>query len=389
MQTENNNVPAADDMNTIEGGVTVVKELDHAQVILNPTQYAIELFKPFNDKLATEKRRARRIKYDIQTPDGMVVAKELAATFVKIRTTAEKAKTEAKRPIDKAGKLILEQYNVLEAAAKAEEKVHADAIEAERQRLADIEEAKRKAELARIEAIEGRLAHIRSIPTRMAKADSLTLTTSLEELLAKQLDPALYDEFLSQAAEAMLEVTDQLRELHAEALTREAEARRIEAERAELERLRAEQAATEKRLKDEAEERERTAQAEREKAAAEKADLERQLAEMRAQFAAMQPAPAVEAAPAPQADPIEQLAETIEVEEPAQAPLSQIRGGGMRTMVDRADPVEVAVNVSPDRPSDMLILSTLSIRFHVSQETALEWIERFDVSAARNVLKAA
>lgn len=297
--TVQNDAPAADD-NTIEGGVTVVKEIDHAQVILNPTQYAIELFKPFNDQLATEKRRARRVRYDITTPDGMIVAKELATTFVKIRTKAEKAKTEAKRPIDQAGKLILAQYATLEAAAKAEEKVHADAIEAERKRLADIEEANRKAEQARIEAIEARLVHIRGIPGRAQKADSVALQAQIDELLAKQLDPALYDEFLTQAAEAMMETTEQLRQLHTEALEREAEARRVAAQAAELERLKAEREAAEARRREEEAERERQADAERKKAADEKADLERQLAEMKAAMAALQPKPE----PAPEAAPV-------------------------------------------------------------------------------------
>lgn len=224
-----------DDGRTIEGGITVVEEkLDHALVVTNPAQYAKILFEPFFAELTSARRKAGSTKYDITTPAGMAAAKALSDTFVKIRTRADKAKVEAKKPIDQSGKIILTEYERLATAAKAEQEKHDKAIAEEKARLAKIEEDKRNAERVRIEAIEARLAHIRSIPGRYAKADAATLQTTIDELLAKQLDPALYDEHLEAAAAAMIETVDGLRELHAAAIKAEAEA-------AELARLRAEE----------------------------------------------------------------------------------------------------------------------------------------------------
>jgi hypothetical protein len=262
------NTTAADDT-IIDGVVAEVKKADPALVVLNPTQYAVELFKPFEDQLSALKRSASRVKYDITTKEGMAKAKELRAGFVKVRTTADKAKTEAKRPIDQSGKLILEHYNKLADAAKAEEAKHARAIEDEEARIEEEKQRKIAAERARIEAIEGRIAHIRNLSAQLAGADSETLAAKVEELVTQRLDPAMYDEHLDDAVNALNTAVDELRALHQRALDREAYNRQVAAERAELERLRAEQA-----------ERDRAAaeqQRQAEQAAAEQAERMRQM----------------------------------------------------------------------------------------------------------------
>lgn len=253
------------DNNIIDGAITEIKKPDNALVIMDPLKFATELFQPYHDQLTVAKRKASRVKYDVTTKDGMAEAKELRATFVSIRTTADKAKTEAKRPIDQSGKLILEHYRKLEEAAKAEEAKHDKAIKDEEARIEAEKQRKLAEERARIEAIEGRIAHIRSLSVQLAQADSATLSAKVEELATKRLDPAMYDEHLEDAVNALNATVDALRVMYDAALAREAEARRVAAEREELARLKAEQA--------DREQAEKEAEAER----------QRQMAEMRAQ----------------------------------------------------------------------------------------------------------
>lgn len=385
--TTNDTTNTGDD-NVIEGAVTEVKAPSNDLVILDPERFATELFQPFHDQLAVAKRR--RFNYDITTSEGMTKAKEAATLFQKIRTSADKAKTAAKKPIDQAGKAILARFNVIEEAAKAEEKKHNDAITAEKQRLEDIEEEKRQKERARIEAIETRLAYIRGIPAQLAKADSAAISARLSELMAKQLDPAMYDEFLEQAVSAMNETTDALRALEKEALEREAE-------KAELERLRQEREAAEARAKAEQEAREKAAAAEREAAAAREAELQRQLEAMKAQMAAMQPKVETPADNQP-INPQGQYYSTTTFKDNGDHILCN--SDGTRSVfcdVDEGDganeanpisvvpeaPLFAAVAPKPVRPSDVAMVSILAAHYEVDPALALEWLADFNVSAVR------
>lgn len=286
MQTQTDTTAGTDHL-TIDGAITEVKKPDNALVIVNPTQFATELFQPYNDQLAVAKRKAGREKYDIKTKDGMAKAKEFRATFVTIRTTADKAKSEAKRPIDEAGKKILEIYKALETAAKAEEAKHNALIVAEETRIEEEKQARIAAERVRIEAIEARIAHIAAIPVQLAPAESGVIAAKIEELVAKRLDPAMYDEFLEAAVTAINTTVDQLREHHATALTREAAERQAAADRAELARLQEEKKEREKKEAADAERRaeeDRQRQLDAEKAAQATADalaaVQRQQAQM-------------------------------------------------------------------------------------------------------------
>lgn len=397
MTTENN----APEDRTIEGSVMEVKAPDNALVVLNPELYADELFAPFSTELTTAKRRAARASYDIATREGMFTAKELVRTFVKIRTRADKAKTEAKRPIDQAGKAILARFNALRDAAELEEAKHAKAIADEEKRLADIEAAKLAAERARIEAIEARIAHLRGIPVQMANADSASIAATLESMSTMRLEPTQYDEHLNEALTVLNEATDNLRILHDRALEREAEQRRIIAERAELFRLQQERQRMEQEARERAEterlaahERERLAQAERaaaaerERAAQEALEAQaRELAELRAQLAASQKA----AAPAPAADP-------VAVEESAQL-IEQQMEADCQVLIDPENLVDMLHGEqeipvpevrraipAPRRPSDLDIVEVVAKHFEVPASIALEWIATVNTEAVRRAI---
>lgn len=268
------NATAADEA-VIGGQITEVKP-DNALVVMDPEKYATELFAPFNAELAQAKRRANRQGYDITTKEGMATAKDLRSTFVKLRTRADKTKTEAKRPIDIAGKAILARFNAFRDAAEAEELKHAQAIDAETARREAEQAAKEAEQRAITEAIEARIAHIRGIPAMSASLDSAALALKVDELAGKQIDPNLYPgAYLNDAVEALNETVDKLREMHQMRLNHEAEQRRITTEREELAQLKAQQEARDKA--------DREAAAERQRQADEQA---KEIAALRAQLAA-------------------------------------------------------------------------------------------------------
>ncbi len=225
----------------VDGQIVEVKP-DNALVVMDPEKYATELFAPFNKELATLKRTTSRVTYDVATKEGMEVAKNYRSSAVKIRTRADKAKTEAKRPIDQAGKAILARFNLLKIAAEAEEEKHNKAITDREAAIEAEKQAKIEAQRVRTEEIQNRISHIRNIPTLLAQSASVVIADKLEELAAKRLEPSMYDDHLEDAVNALNGTIDQLRELHQKALDREAAARLAEENARELERLRAEKA---------------------------------------------------------------------------------------------------------------------------------------------------
>lgn len=404
----------ADDGRTIEGGITVVPEVDNALVVTNPEKYAKDLFEPFYAELTTARRRASRANYDITTPAGMEAAKLLADTFTKIRTRADKLKTERKKPIDQAGKAILTAYNALADAAKAEQDKHDKAIRDEKARLEQIEQAKRDAERARIEAIEQRLAHIRGIPAMLAKADAALLQTKLDELLAKQLDPALYNEFLEQAAAAMIETTDAVRQLLTEATEREARDARLKQLEAEEEARKAKAEADRKANEEAAANLKRQQDQMTEMAAIQAISVAAPTIETREQLAAelakvqnfdpasygtMQPLadmartmaltalekrlaelPEPEPEPAPAAaDPVDLEPTPAPIMEPVAAP-SPSPSGPYRFPSRRIP--------APVRPTDLAILEAVAAHFGVPGKAALGWLATVDIEQLRAQLEA-
>jgi hypothetical protein len=242
MNTDTATVDQLDDGNTIEGQVREVKAPDNALVILNPQQFATELFQPFVDQLASAKRKAAREKYDITTKEGLAKAKELKATFVTIRTTADKTKSEAKRPIDESGKKILEHFNKLAEAARAEEKKHADAIVAEEQRQETERQRKLDEERERVAALEAKVDALRQLPQTCAGMTSDQLRDAIGQWTVFSPAKADYQEYFEDAVLALEVSVNELRALLDKTLQAEAAARQAELDRQELERLRAEQA---------------------------------------------------------------------------------------------------------------------------------------------------
>lgn len=398
------NTTAAPDETVIEGAIVEVKP-DNSLVVLDPTRYATELFAPFAAELATAKRSAARKPYDVNTDAGMVTAKELRTTFVKIRTRADKAKSEAKKPIDQAGKKILEIYNAIEAAAKAEEKKHNDVIVAREAEIAAEAQRKLDAERARIEAIESRVASIRSFPDTLAKADSVAIDKALAALAEKQLLPADYQEYLEDALTAFNTTVDRLREMLTLAQEREAAQRKAEEDARELARLKAESAEREKREAEERQQREADEKAKADAAAKFAADQAQMIADLQAKLAAATvPAPA----PAPEPDPTVDAGVDVSnivfntgnsdngIVTTGPAETSVVHGnsgngsgasGNGGNAIYRFVP-EPTSEPKPTRPSDANIITSVAIYFDVPAETAIQWLSEIDYAAARETVKA-
>lgn len=377
--TENNTIDQT------EGAIVEVKP-DNALVVLNPQKYAEELFAPYGAQLTQAKRRAAKASYDVATTEGKVALRAIIRSFVTIRTSSDKAKTEAKRPIDQAGKAILAVVAPIAAACKTEEDKYQQILDA--QLSAEEAERQRKieAERVRVENIENRIAAIRGLPIKYAQTDSATLAITVQELVEKRLDPAMYEEYLEDAVRALNTSIEELNQLHAAALEREAAARQAEENARELARLKAERervAAEEQAARDAAAKVEREAAAARERqAAAEKAALEQQLADMRAQMAAMQ----ASANTAPVAEP-EPAAESIEIGENLSLPVSELTPA----MVVAASKTPEVVEVSPAMsmrvafamlahaaPSEQEIVDVLVEHYGEPRATVVGWLLNMD-----------
>lgn len=391
---------AIDNDNVIDGAITEIKRPDNSLVIIDPTKFATELFAPYQDQLTAAKRSAARTKYDVATNEGLATAKSVVRSFTKIRTAADEAKSETKRPIDQAGKEILAHFRKLEDAVKAEELKHAKAIADEEARRKAEAERKLAEERARVEAIENRIANIRNVPGRMASASSKDIAAEINQWTVLRLDPSDYQEYLEDALTSVNTTLGQLETLLVDAEQREAAARQAEADRAELARLRAEQDARDKAEREAAAERERIAKAERDRAEADRkaaaqreADLLRQMEEMRrdmaAKLAALQPAPAaapVEPAPVPaQAGiigaPLVARGEPIAQGVDMAAPDGDVTGDwlaslpGMADLASTAGDAEEPIVAAPVRPSDREIIDLLAEIYDVSHDTVIGWLK--------------
>jgi hypothetical protein len=233
------------DNNTIDGAITEVKTAN-ALATFDPAQYAALALDPFKAQLAAAKRAAKKAEFDITTTAGMKEAKALRASFRDIRIGIENARKAAKEPILEAGRKVEAAAKELTAEVVPHEQKYEQQIKDEEARVEAEKQAKIAAERARIEAIEQRIAHIRNIPASMASADSATIDAKLGELVVKRLEPAMYEEHLEDAINALNATIDALTGMYHAAVAREAEAKRVAEERAELARLKAEQEAREK-----------------------------------------------------------------------------------------------------------------------------------------------
>ncbi len=345
---------------------------------IKPEVYAATVFDPFYKQLTKAKRVAKALSaYDITTTAGMTIAKEQRAIFRAIRTGADKAKVEHKRPIDAIGKLILAKYKELEDDVLPLEDKFDGEIKAEETRKAEEKAEKERQERARIEAIENRIAHIRNATARHLKSDSAAIAKEIEQYTILRLDPADYEELLEDALNAVNKTLDDLEVMRVQAVDREDAQRKAEEDARELLRLKTEAAERERIQKEESAKREE-AEHQRIKAAADAAEAQaKMIADLQAQLAAAQKP--VDPAPL---QPGSLDANYREVVVPADVVAEAVSTIPAAVVA----PVVVAVQDEPEqpaitRPTDAEILNELALKYGVSLATALDWIMMMDIDA--------
>lgn len=380
----------------IEGAIAEVKT-DNALVTIDPTKYAAAAFEPYKKDFAAAKRAASKAgPIAISTPAGMKQAKELRTSFRTIRTAVENARKAAKEPVLEAGKKIDLVAKEFTAEVVPFEDKFDKLVKDEEQRLEDEKQARIAAERARIEAIENRLAAIKGLPARNASKSSAEIQTVLEELRAKQIDPALYDEFLEDAITSLNTSIDELTRMYDIAVEREAAARKAEEDARELARLKAEQAE-----RDAAQARQ--LQAEADKAAAAQAELDKLRAEMESMRKANEvnrPSPVTGATPLDERVPINaqgQYYSTTTFRDDGKPILCNADGtrsifcdvdedygedAVVPNEVSAHEPLAPAIDISTaiPRPSEHEIVECIAVKFGVRGAVVLRWLAASDFS---------
>jgi hypothetical protein len=218
--------------------MTETTETASADLVL--VSNAIVEFSTIDAGIAALTEKFSGVLYDCKTAEGLEAAKAARLTIREPRYAVERIRTAAKRPLVDLGKKLDAEAKRITAALEAIEDPIDAQIKAEEQRREAEKAAKLAAEAARVAKIKQRIEAIRAIATQSVTAGSDQITLRLSELTQLAIDES-FGEFADEALRALGETTATLRQLHAAALSREAEARRIEAERAELARLRKEQ----------------------------------------------------------------------------------------------------------------------------------------------------
>lgn len=253
-------------------GATLTDTIDAAKA----ASTAIAEYKPVEAGLAELRQRYANVVFDLTTAAGDKAARAARKELVTLRTSLEAKRKALKAPaLDYSRRIDSEAQRITAEIAKLEEpideqiKADEQRREAERQRRAD-EEARR------IAAHQARVAEIAAAPLSATILDAAGIARLIDDVREIRLGPE-FEEFGAAAGEAKEKALVRLREMHAAAVAREAEAARLAAERAELERLRAEQAERERQERERVEA-ERRAEAERQRA-----ERERIAAEQRAE----------------------------------------------------------------------------------------------------------
>lgn len=194
---------------------------------------------------ALEEAHPSNLACNVDTSKGMKEAIAGRAAWRDPRIAVEKARKAGKAPVLTLGRDIDKRAAYLSDKLIAGESNYDEQIKAEearkqveRDRLA-AEEQRRVAELL------NRVTELHGAVAAAAHCTAAQIQEHIQDLVKVPVD-ATFQEFEQQASEAKASTLDKLRNMHAAAVEREAEAARMVAERAELERLRAEQAERER-----------------------------------------------------------------------------------------------------------------------------------------------
>ena len=268
-------------MSTAESQVIAAPEGELLSADLQKVGAALTEYSKVDAGLAELRKTYGAVIYDVKTTAGMDAARKARLAVREPRYRVEEIRKSAKAPLLALGKQIDGEAKRITAALLEIETPIDEQIRAEETRRETERKAKEEAELARVLAIQTKLAKLQSLPEAYTSA---LAPAKLAEIIA-QLEGGLtfdYQEF-ADAAEALRQAAlVALRAAHIEALERVEREAAAEAERAADEARRAaERAAEEARIREErarleAEQAEADARmkAERERMEAERARIE-------------------------------------------------------------------------------------------------------------------
>lgn len=203
---------------------------------MEPEAYVAAAYGALTTELENAITIVGMVVHDVTTPEGMEAAKQARMVFRQLRWAVDRQHKDIKAPILNLSRLIDGRWNQLKDQLEPYEAHYHKPIEAEEARLAAIEQARQRAEMDRVAAIERKVAALAQAPAQALNQPSTHIETILLALEAIVLDES-YAEYLPMAQEAKAKALGELqRALDA--------ARRHEADQAELERLRLQVAVT-------------------------------------------------------------------------------------------------------------------------------------------------
>lgn len=250
------------------------------EIIDRPSTTAIAEYSHTAAELAKLKARLANVAYDVSTGKGLDIAKRDRAEVRGLRTALEAKRVELKAPALERSRLIDAEAKALTAELLALEKPIDDQIKAEERRKEAEKAAREQAEREKAAVIQRELDSIKEGVLACVGMPSNGIALARETLAKIEVSLEMFGERAGEAIQAKAQALAKLGDMHAAAVTREAEEARLAAERAELDRLRAEQEARDKA------ERERIAaeqKAEADRLAAERKRFEQEQAAARAE----------------------------------------------------------------------------------------------------------
>ena len=183
---------------------------DQALVTLNPESYAAAVYEPFKARLQTAIANAVDVTYNIQTKEGMAVAKEHRAILRAIRIDADKERAARKAPITAIGKLLESKYTEIEnEVSPYENRFHAD-IKAEEDRIEAEKAAKLKAEEDAKAEIQAKIDAIKNKPLEVMNKSVADIEEAIAELSPIIPTPSEFGERYIEAEYALKATLDTL-----------------------------------------------------------------------------------------------------------------------------------------------------------------------------------
>ena len=202
------------------------------EVVDQPANANLAPYSETEAALAELELRLSGKTYDLKTTAGDKEARADRLELTRLISALEARRQLLKAPILARGRMLDDEAKRITEALEALRRPIDAQIKADEVRR----EAERKAKEERRAQLRRRIDEIRAAATGHARSDAKTLAEAITAVKALDVSREQYDELADEAAGAKTSTLETLRQLHAGATEREAEAARLAAERAKLAR---------------------------------------------------------------------------------------------------------------------------------------------------------